>query len=132
MTIKSIPDRILTMAIIYTSFKKKKRNRLPQTDSLIKAKLEQRKYLKSLGIDPDRKINKKNFRVFSNWWETKEYQTNTTKPVVKESEPRLGNGGTKPVSNFRLEESQKFTVAPAYNKGGYQVITKDNIKDIGR
>ena len=132
MTIKLIPDRILTMAIIYTSFKKKKRNRLPQTDSLIKAKLEQRKYLKSLGIDPDRKIRKKNFRVFSNWWETKEYQTNTTKPVVKNSEPRLGNGGTKPVSNFRLEESQKFTVAPAYNKGGYQVITKDNIKDIGR
>ena len=120
------------MAIIYTSFKKKKRNRLPQTDSLIKAKLEQRKYLKSLGIDPDRKISKKNFRVFSNWWETKEYQTNTTKPVIKNSEPRLGNGGTKPVSNFRLEESQKFTVAPAYNKGGYQVITKDNIKDIGR
>ena len=132
MTIKSIPDRIFTMAIIYTSFKKKKRNRLPQTDSLIKAKLEQRKYLKSLGVDPDRKISKKNFRVFSNWWETKEYQTNTTKPVVKNSEPRLGNGGTKPVSNFRLEESQKFTVAPAYNKGAYQVITKTNIKDIGR
>ena len=129
---KSNPDRILTMAIIYTSFKKKKRNRLPQTDSLIKAKLEQRKYLKSLGIDPDRKISKKNFRVFSNCWETKEYQTNTTKPVVKNSEPRLGNGGTKPVSNFRLEESQKFTVAPAYNKGAYQVITKSNIKDIGR
>ena len=132
MTIKSIPDRILTMAIIYTSFKKKKRNRLPQTDSLIKAKLEQRKYLKSLGIDPERKISNKNFRVFSNWWETKEYQPNTTKPVVKNSEPRLGNGGTKPVSNFRLEESQKFTVAPAYNKGAYQVITKSNIKDIGR
>ena len=62
----------------------------------------------------------------------KMYQTNTTKPVVKESKPRMGNGGTKPVSNFRLEESQKFTVAPAYNKGAYQVITKTNIKDIGR
>ena len=58
------------MAIIYTSFKKKKRNRLPQTDSLIKARKEQRVYLKSLGIDPDRKISKKNFRVFPNWWET--------------------------------------------------------------
>ena len=31
-----------------------------------------------------------------------------------------------------LEESKKFTVAPAYNKGGYQVISKTNIKDIGR
>ena len=25
-----------------------------------------------------------------------------------------------------------FTVAPAYNKGAYQVISKDNIQDIGR
>jgi hypothetical protein len=24
------------------------------------------------------------------------------------------------------------TIAPAYNKGAYQVISKDNIKDIGR
>jgi len=36
------------------------------------------------------------------------------------------------VNNWRLEESKKFTIAPAYNKGGYQVISKDNIKDIGR
>ena len=25
-----------------------------------------------------------------------------------------------------------FTVAPAYNKGAYQVISRENIKDIGR
>lgn len=40
--------------------------------------------------------------------------------------------GTKPVHNWRLEESKNFTIAPAYNKGGYQVISKDNIKDIGK
>ena len=39
---------------------------------------------------------------------------------------------TRKISNWRLEESKKFTVAPAYNKGAYQVITKDNVKDIGR
>tara|TARA_Y100000004_G_scaffold81063_1_gene91071 strand:- start:339 stop:707 length:369 start_codon:yes stop_codon:yes gene_type:complete len=122
------------MAIIYTSFKKRKRNRLPQTESLIEARLSQRKYLKSLGIDPDRKINKNKFRVFPNWWETKPYQ-HTTKErthVVETREATMGNGGTKPNRNWRLEESQKFTVAPAYNKGAYQVITKSNIKDIGR
>jgi hypothetical protein len=26
----------------------------------------------------------------------------------------------------------KFTIAPAYNKGGYQVISKENIKNIGK
>tara|TARA_B100001996_G_C18631275_1_gene581862 strand:- start:401 stop:553 length:153 start_codon:yes stop_codon:yes gene_type:complete len=40
--------------------------------------------------------------------------------------------GTKPVVNWKLQESRNFTIAPAYNKGAYQVITKSNIKDIGR
>ena len=26
----------------------------------------------------------------------------------------------------------KYTIAPAYNKGAYQVISRDNVKDIGR
>ena len=123
------------MAIFYTSFKKKKRNRLPQTESLRKAILEQRKYLKSLGVDPDRRIDKSQFRAYGNWWEVN-YNTDNTqqKQSVKEKEtvPNLGNGATKPSRNWRLEESQKFTVAPAYNKGAYQVITKSNIKDIGK
>lgn len=29
-------------------------------------------------------------------------------------------------------DNASFTVAPAYNKGAYQVISKDNVKDIGR
>ena len=28
--------------------------------------------------------------------------------------------------------SSRHTIAPAYNKGAYQVITEENIKDIGR
>lgn len=28
--------------------------------------------------------------------------------------------------------SSKYTIAPAYNKGAYQVISRDNVKDIGR
>jgi len=29
-------------------------------------------------------------------------------------------------------KSTAHTIAPAYNKGAYQVISKENIKDIGR
>ena len=123
------------MAIFYTSFKKRKRNRLPQTESLKKAISEQRKYLKSLGVDPDRRIDKTQFRAYGNWWEVN-YKTDNSQqkqPVrEKETVSNLGNGATKPSRNWRLEESQKFTVAPAYNKGAYQVITKSNIKDIGK
>ena len=44
----------------------------------------------------------------------------------------LKQGATKPHHNWRLEESKNFTVAPAYNKGAYQVIPKSEIKDIGK
>ena len=54
------------MSLIYTSFKKRKRNKLPLTPSLLEARRKHRKYLISLGIDPDRKISKRNFRVIPN------------------------------------------------------------------
>ena len=125
------------MGLFYTSFKKKKRNKLPLTPELLEARRKHRKYLISLGIDPDRKISRKNFRVVPNWWET-----DKTAPLAHSVEQLICNqqvvcsnrtrGTTKPVHNWRLEESKKFTIAPAYNKGAYQVITKDNVKDIGR
>ena len=124
------------MSLIYTSFKKKKRNKLPLTPELLEARKNHRKYLISLGIDPDRKISRRNFRVIPNWWET-----GKTAAVAQQVEQlicihqvggSIPSGGTRKISNWRLEESKKFTVAPAYNKGAYQVITKDNVKDIGR
>ncbi|OUW42617.1 hypothetical protein CBD41_08820 [bacterium TMED181] len=35
-------------------------------------------------------------------------------------------------NSWKLEESKKWTVAPAYNKGAYQVINKDMVKHIGK
>ena len=32
----------------------------------------------------------------------------------------------------RLAISSQYTIAPAYNKGAYQVIAKENVKHIGR
>ena len=48
--------------------------------------------------------------------------------------PSMGVGSSKYVPNedssWKLEESKKFTVAPAYNKGAYHVINPENIVDI--
>ena len=102
------------MALIYTHNSSPRRfKRVVKSKSYYAAVEKQKKYLKSLGIDPNRKIDRDQFRAFGNWWESKEYQK------------------TKEKKNVNLE-SKKFTVAPAYNKGGYQVISKTNIKDIGR
>jgi len=40
--------------------------------------------------------------------------------------------GTCVAPDRSYTEDATFTVAPAYNKGAYQVISKENIKDIGR
>ncbi len=37
-----------------------------------------------------------------------------------------------PDNSYKAKESQNFTVAIGYNKGGYQVIPKDEIKHIGK
>ena len=133
MTNQSICDRIYNMSLIYTHNTSPRRfKRVVKNKSYREAVEKQRQYLKSLGIDPDRKIDRNQFRAYNDWWVTKEYAKTKERKNVVEREPRMGNGGTKPVNNFRLQESQKFTVAPAYNKGAYQVITKSNIKDIGR
>ena len=37
-----------------------------------------------------------------------------------------------PDNSWKVEESKKFTVAPAYNKGAYQVIPQGDVKWIGK
>tara|TARA_B100001989_G_C24281049_1_gene336371 strand:+ start:172 stop:501 length:330 start_codon:yes stop_codon:yes gene_type:complete len=45
-----------------------------------------------------------------------------------------GGSGQKNLEweNEKLKISSQYTIAPAYNKGAYQVIGKNNIKDIGK
>ena len=93
------------------------------------------KYLKSLGLRVDSKGKIKKRYTF-------ERKTFVAAAAVAQQVEQLicnqkvggsiPSGGTKPVNNWRLEESKKFTIAPAYNKGGYQVISKENIKNIGK
>ena len=90
------------------------------------------KFLRSLGFKVDSKGKmKRKYKV----------SRPTIAPIAQSVEQLICNqqvrgsspcGGTKPVNNWRLEESKKFTIEPAYNKGGYQVISKDNIKHIGK
>ena len=93
------------------------------------------KYLKSLGLKVDSKGKIKKRYTF------KRKTFVAAAAVAQQVEQLICNqkvggsipaGGTKPVNNWRLEESKKFTIAPAYNKGGYQVISKDNVKHIGK
>ncbi len=61
----------------------------------------------------------------------KKFKTSTE---TKKEIPSMKVGKySAPVDNsWKLEESKKFTVAPAYNKGAYQVIPPSDIKHIGK
>ena len=54
--------------------------------------------------------------------ETKHYPSAPLTPVNNKAEDQ----------SWKLEESRNFTVAPAYNKGAYQVIPKGDVKHIGK
>ena len=45
---------------------------------------------------------------------------------------KIGRGGTKPDNSWKIEASKNFTIAPAYNKGPYMVVAKEDIKTAGR
>ena len=110
------------------------RRRKP-TKSYLSALKKYIKYLKSLGLKVDSKGKIKKRYTF-------ERKTFVAAAAVAQQVEQLicnqkvggsiPSGGTKPVNNWRLEESRKFTIAPAYNKGGYQVISKENVKHIGK
>ena len=113
---------------------RKARRRKPKKSYFIALK-KYIKYLKSLGlrVDSNGKVKKR--------YKFKRKTFVAAAAVAQQVEQLICNqkvggsipsGGTKPVNNWRLEESKKFTIAPAYNKGGYQVISKDNVKHIGK
>ena len=125
------------MALLYTKNTsgaiRRLRRRKPTKENL-EALRKHIKYLKRLGLQ----VNDKGRIIMR---QKPQYTTVTYKEIADHPTKRLDakywlskkmSGGTKPVDNWRLEESKKFTIAPAYNKGAYQVITKANVKDIGK
>ena len=125
-------------SIIYTKNTsgaiRKARRRKPKKSYFIALK-KYIKYLKSLGLKVDSKGKIKKRYTF-------ERKTFVAAAAVAQQVEQLicnqkvggsiPSGGTKPVHNWRLKESKNFTIAPAYNKGGYQVISKNNVRDIGK
>jgi len=69
---------------------------------------------------------------------TPKFEELETRTVYRRETPYYPSAQAKdvytpaPDTSYKVEESKNFTVAPAYNKGAYQVINRSNIKDIGR
>ena len=59
-------------------------------------------------------------------------QTSTLQEKQIPLSNKIGNGGTKPDDRWKIEESKKCTIAPAYNKGPYMVVAREDIKTAGK
>ena len=120
------------MSFIYTHNTSPRRfKKVIKNKSYYEAVDKRNKLLKSLGIDPHRTIRRDSFKVMP-LEQVGKLQTFSNHVSVEEKPTYQSSGGTKPVDNIKLEVSKQYTIAPAYNKGAYQVITKSNVKDIGR
>ena len=69
---------------------------------------------------------------------TPEFKELDTRTVYRRETPYYPSAQAKdvyipaPDTSYKVEESKNFTIAPAYNKGAYQVINRNSVKDIGR
>ncbi len=65
-----------------------------------------------------------------------DFVAQSTKTISSKSTEILSykSTGYKPMADtsYKVEESKKFTVAPAYNKGAYQVIPRRDVEWIGK
>ena len=131
------------MAIIYTNQSsgaiRRLRRRKP-TKAYLEAVKKHVKYLKKLGFNVD---DKGRIKLTTNGRYAmdvvsrmiKEDDTHITGVKAAEAIPlsnKIGTGGTKPDNSWKIEASKNFTVAPAYNKGPYMVVAKEDIKTAGR
>jgi len=122
------------MAIIYTHNSsgaiRRLRNKKP-TKAYKEALKKHIKYLQKLGFDCDDngRIQLTTDGRYSIDIAERTYEA--PQPQVQMSN-KIGQGGTKPDNRWKIEASKAYTIAPAYNKGPYMVVAKEDIKTAGR
>ena len=126
------------MAIIYTNNSsgaiRRLRNRKPPK-AYLEALQKHIKYLKKLGFDCDDKgrikLTSDGRHTINIAERTMPFEREKTLADVPMSN-KIGHGGTKPDNRWKIEASKSYTIAPAYNKGPYMVVAKEDIKTAGR
>ena len=105
----------------WTTTNTRKHKKGKKSKSLLAAEIQHKKFLKKMGVGESSSIER-----------TSDMQSDDSAHSQQEDPFPLSN--TIPVGSTPKKEIVKhnFTIAPAYNKGAYQVISKNNIKDLGK
>ena len=122
------------MAIIYTNNSsgaiRRLRNKKP-TKAYKEALKKHIKYLQKLGFNCDDNGRIQLTERGGYYLDVAERTYEEPKPQIQMSN-KIGHGGTKPDNRWKIEASKAYTIAPAYNKGPYMVVAKEDIKTAGR
>jgi hypothetical protein len=106
----------------YTTTNTRKRKASKKSKSLIEAERIHEKFLNKHLCGKSGRVNDANVTLYQR----------PSQVLTEGSTPSLSNTIPVGVAPKRIIHEHNFTIAPAYNKGAYQVISRRDIKDIGR
>ena len=118
------------MPVYYTSNNTRKKKKPTKNKRILAARAEYDTFLRKHGCHPDQLKNKP--KKFVEWKGHQNVPRRETKYIPSRMDMGSIDSCAKKDNSERLKISSNYTIAPAYNKGAYQVITKENVKDIGK
>ena len=107
---------------MYNHIGRSKKKKKKKSQSLLVAEKSHQKWLSSMGLD--KKLKRVNRTMLS-------VNYHTEKPI-EEKKTFIQPDWSPCVKKPERKTEKTYTVAIAYNKGAYQVISPKDIKDIGR
>ena len=110
------------LPIYYTTLNTKKRKQPKKSRKQLKAEQDHQVYLKRMNIGGHR------IRANTSAFQAENESSNLSARSIAPCSDVIPIG----VSKKKIHTDHNFTIALAYNKGSYQVISKKDIKDIGR
>jgi|TARA_B110000263_G_C14795545_1_gene279579 hypothetical protein len=103
---------------MFNSLSTRKRKSGKKTIALLEVERKHAKYLKSMGLDKRTAPPPKSYGL------TNDLKVQDNKPIHTMGSPCY----KKQV----FKTTKTYTIAPAYNKGAYQVISREEVKNIGK
>lgn len=117
-------------ALSMNSTRKRKTKGLTARDR--QAQAEHAKYLESLGVTPKKRNITQGYSAFADTNTFNNPRKIVNNPYYSSPSSAPGTAQPKRDDRERLEVSSQYSIAPAYNKGPYMVIAKEDLKTAGK
>ena len=117
-------------ALSMNSTKKRKVKGLTARDR--QAQADYALYLESLGVTPKKRNHKQGYSAFADTNTFNNPRQTVSNPYYSMPSSKPGTASQKRDDRDRLAVSSQYSIAPAYNKGPYMVIAREDLKTAGK